>query len=226
MSELFLIRARLKDSLELRTLAPMLLPDNENDRVGAEHRLVWSLMAETPDQTRDFLYRVEAPGKFLILAPRRPRASALFDTDEPKSFAPALAVGDRLGFALRANATASVNRGADQRGKRRDVVSRALAEVTCEQRAEQRATVIGREGGAWLQRQGARHGFAVAPGLLVEEQEPLSLPRRGNRPARLGRLEFSGSLTVNNPAGFVAALAQGFGRGKAFGLGLMLIRRI
>jgi CRISPR system Cascade subunit CasE len=38
-------------------------------------------------------------------------------------------------------------------------------------------------------------------------------------------LEFAGVLTVRDPARFLAALAQGFGHAKAFGCGLMLIRR-
>jgi CRISPR system Cascade subunit CasE len=32
-------------------------------------------------------------------------------------------------------------------------------------------------------------------------------------------------LTVRNPASFLATLGQGFGRARAFGCGLMLIRR-
>ena len=58
-----------------------------------------------PDQRRDFLWReMEQRGAFLILSARAPvDRHALFELDEPKSFAPALAAGDRLGFSLRAN---------------------------------------------------------------------------------------------------------------------------
>jgi CRISPR system Cascade subunit CasE len=51
---------------------------------------------------------------------------------------------------------------------------------------------------------------------------------RGRGKARdieLGVLDLEGTLEVCDPQAFVAALGHGFGRGKAFGCGLMLIRR-
>lgn len=48
---------------------------------------------------------------------------------------------------------------------------------------------------------------------------------RSRRDARIGVLDFDGELEVLDPERFVAALAVGFGRAKAFGCGLMLIRR-
>ena len=38
-------------------------------------------------------------------------------------------------------------------------------------------------------------------------------------------LDFEGMLTVINPASFLPAIARGFGAAKAYGCGLMLIRR-
>ena len=38
-------------------------------------------------------------------------------------------------------------------------------------------------------------------------------------------LDFDGILTVNDPAAFLLALSRGFGAAKAYGCGLMLIRR-
>jgi CRISPR system Cascade subunit CasE len=88
--------------------------------------------------------------------------------------------------------------------------------------------VIARAGRAWLDRVGARCGFRFsAPGdCNVVAHRVLALPREAGRPvARLGVLDLEGVLEVSDPVRFVAALADGFGRGKAFGNGLMLIRR-
>ena len=78
-----------------------------------------------------------------------------------------------------------------------------------------------------MSRQGATKGFAplktVVEGYTVLELGS-EITRRTNRP-RLGVLDLSGTLSVTDPALFVAALAQGFGRAKAWGCGLMLIRR-
>ena len=49
---------------------------------------------------------------------------------------------------------------------------------------------------------------------------------RRARPLRAGVLDLEGLLEIRDPERFLAALAQGFGRAKAFGCGLMLIRRV
>jgi CRISPR system Cascade subunit CasE len=41
----------------------------------------------------------------------------------------------------------------------------------------------------------------------------------------LSVIEFDGMLTVREPEIFITKVIRGFGRGKAFGLGLMLLRR-
>ena len=48
---------------------------------------------------------------------------------------------------------------------------------------------------------------------------------QGLAPIRFSVLDFTGVLEVRDPAAFLAAIARGFGRAKAFGCGLMLIRR-
>ena len=39
-------------------------------------------------------------------------------------------------------------------------------------------------------------------------------------------LDFEGALTVNDPDLFLASVRRGFGKAKAWGCGLMLIRRL
>ena len=91
----------------------------------------------------------------------------------------------------------------------------------------QRDDVIQQVGRAWLERQGARAGFTLTePTLLrVDGEDHRALPRDGRRePIRFSVLDFEGVLEVTEPALFVTGLANGFGRAKAFGCGLMLIR--
>lgn len=90
----------------------------------------------------------------------------------------------------------------------------------------QRDDVIQEVGRGWLERQGAGAGFLLPEGapLRVDGEDHRSLPRGKGRPIRFSVLDFEGVLEVSNPALFVAALARGFGRAKAFGCGLMLIR--
>lgn len=225
MTSLWLCRARLRqDTAAVGSLARLLVPDGGGARTAAAHRLVWALFADAPDRQRDFLWRQEGPGRFMALSARPPLPlSDLFEV-ECKPFEPALAAGDRLAFTLRANPV--VSRGAPgTRGRRHDVVMNALHDLPKGERAAARLPAVMDAGRAWLARQGAAHGFVPADGVGVDCYETVRIPRDKGDPLRFGQLDFTGVLTVADPATFLPALSNGFGRARAFGCGLMLIRR-
>lgn len=238
MTEMILSRAWLRTDTTVRAIAPLLLPAGPA-RLGAAHRLVWSLMSDGPDRTRDYLWREERPGAFLILAPRvAAGGGGLFDI-ESKPWSPRFRVGDQLGFLLRANPT--VERSTEDPSRKRtlgrarsmrdDVVMHALYPVPASDRAARRPELMVEAGRDWLIGQGERVGFVLDLNQLrVDGYETVQIPRNGhrgdNRPAVVySRLEFEGMLTVLNPVGFLAAVTGGFGRARAFGNGLMLLRR-
>jgi CRISPR system Cascade subunit CasE len=232
MTTLYLSRARLRRDAPLAALAQLLVPDAAQARAAASHHIVWSLFADGPDRQRDFLWREDRPGEFLTLSPRPPAdPHGLFDLDH-KPFEPALRAGDRLGFSLRANPVIARPKSPPRpgqpagRGQRHDVVMDALFHLPPgEARAEARPRMVAEAGNAWLARQGAAHGFTPEQ-VAVDGYDRLQIPRgKESRPAVLGVLDLQGTLRVEEPVAFLAALAQGFGRGKAFGCGLMLIRR-
>ena len=225
---LYLTRARLRRDASVAALAPLLLPEDANERALASHRLAWSLMPSDAGATRDFLWREEGPGRFMLLGARAPMPSALFHV-ETTPFEPLLAEGDLLHFVLRANPTVA-RRVLGQRSARDDVVMHALHDLPGQRqggRDAARPDLIQREGSAWLLRIGQRHGFAPDPArLAVDGYNLLRIPRAGRpQPIRLATLDYQGVLTVNDPSAFLSGLATGFGRGRAFGCGLMLIRR-
>lgn len=225
MSALFLVRATLRRDAPLASLAPLLLPAESGPRAEAAHRLVWALFSDSPDRDRDFLWREEAPGRFLALSPRAPNELPDVFTVESKEFAPQLAVGDRLAFALRANPVVARKGPGDKRGKRHDVVMDAIhALPQGEARRAARPEQVIRAGRDWLARQGEAHGFTPDPDVAVDGYETVRL-HRPPKGLTFGRLDFQGLLTVTDPPRFLAALGQGFGRARAFGCGLMLIRR-
>ena len=100
----YLTRAVLNRQAPEHTLRPLLNPVNWDMAFDAHHRLMWTLFPDRGSK-RDFLWRAEDKGKFLILSSREPQGSRLFKPLESKSFAPVLAAGDLLAFILRANAT-------------------------------------------------------------------------------------------------------------------------
>ena len=253
MTDLWLSRARLRRGAPVATLAPVLLPDRDDDRVSNGHRLMWSLFACDGDQRpRDFLWREDASGWFYTLSKRPPPDDhALLEVDAPMRFAPSLRPGDRLRFSLRANPT--VSRPLDGfRTHRRDptlkpshktahhdIVMHAIHALPDHARAEARRAAIQTAGRLWLEGQGARCGFTLPPApdpssansapdaLRVDGYRVLRPPRpRKAGQMRIGVLDFDGVLTVTDPQMFLVALAAGFGRAKAYGCGLMLIARV
>jgi CRISPR system Cascade subunit CasE len=201
------------------------VPEDAAARASASHRLVWALFADSADRKRDFLWREEKPGHFMALSARPPDdPHHLFDLDF-KPFAPNLSSGDRLGFTLRANPVVARPEARGQRGKRHDVVMDLLRDVPRGERAMARPEAVLTAGRAWLARQGEAHGFTPIGDTAVDGYDNVRIPRADGKPAVFGVLDISGLLEVRDPSEFLTRLSQGFGRARAFGCGLMLIRR-
>lgn len=91
-------------------------------------------------------------------------------------------------------------------------------------RQSKRLGLIGEEAQlAWLERQGARHGFDVVA-ALVTGSDMLHGHRSGSR-VSLRRVLFEGVLQVRDAKALRHALATGIGPGKAFGCGLLSLAR-
>lgn len=219
---LYFTQMRLCRTPSARALASLISPTDQAARIDAHHKLIWAAFTDGTECRRDFLWREEADGSFFALSKRPPVQMELFDPFVTKHFAPSLTVGETLAFALRANATRS-KRGAG----RVDVVMDALHAIPKDGRAAARPQIAQTEAAAWLERQGASAGFTLQA-LTGADYTTFTLPdyrgpRRGQ--PQFGILDLTGSLTVTNPSAFLAQLSRGFGRAKAFGCGLMLIRR-
>lgn len=260
--KLYLSRARLRARRgeALASIAPILIAGGAGDAAANGHRIVWMLFQETPDAGGSgnwrasvdgdgFLWRDEGDGRYLVLSRKRPTDShGLFDLDEPKEFAPSLAIGDRLRFVLRANPTIAIkaeggkgkpDEKARRRGKRVDVVMHALRHVPETDwdaktgRAFERDRLVTRTASDWLDRQGERAGFRRDPDapFIADNYTQVQIERRSGyrnqkgRPAGISVVDLEGHITVTDPAAFLAKLPLGFGSAKAFGCGLMLIRR-
>lgn len=247
LAPLHLSRLSLRTDADPADLAPLFLADGVRD--GHLHRLLWQLFTDiATDVPRPFLWREQEQAQqggsrvLYVLSDRLPQSwHPLFRIDT-RPFAPALQPGDRLSFHLRANATIAnrARRDAKGRGKREDIVMAAIHDVPTvrtdpseakNQRAEARERAIHEQGRAWLLAQLQAAGATSAPeAIVVEGYRRRQIPRDGRGPNRrapmvIGTLDFAGHLTVQQPGRFLARLAEGFGRARAFGCGLMLIRR-
>jgi CRISPR system Cascade subunit CasE len=220
----YLSRVRLRRDASLAALANVLVPPDADERGQASHRLVWSLFADGADRTRDFLWREEKPGQFMTLSARAPEDPHKLFEVQTKPFAPLLSPGDRLGFMLRVNPTVSRCSEPRKRGKRHDLVMDLLRHVPPGERAEARPELVSDAAHGWLARQGEANGFSGLD-LAVGGYDRVEIPRDNASAAVLGVLDVFGVLEVTEPARFLDKLQKGFGRARAFGCGLMLIRR-
>lgn len=147
-------------------------------------------------------------GHALVVTAERPA-----DT-ETKSYDPQLVAGAELQFVLRASVERRVERaGYDPVMRLREESGRPFHEI---------ATQVAK---AWLERQGKIHGFGYTE-LTTAEYVPLRFVRpRDSRTIRQSAIDMHGALRVTDVEAFRSALFAGIGRGRAWGLGLMLVRR-
>lgn len=232
MSTLYLSRARLcPDAFSREGFARII----RDDALG--HHAVWTMFGNEPRGSRPFLYRQETTGanpSFLVLSTREPDNPQGLWNIETKPFTPSLTQGTRLQFAVRVNPTLRRARretdgGASDApvGKRVDVVMDAkhkarLAGERVDERGLIETTTF-----AWLSKRAGVAGFRVEPdGFAAVGYRQHRVPRKGRTPpATFSTVDLSGTLVVEDPARLVEAIARGIGPEKAFGCGLLLIRR-
>ena len=238
MTDLYFSRARLVATHA--GLGPVLFPDEPSRRIAVAHRLVWTMFSPETGQ-RPFLFREEADslaagrearGAFYVLSHEPPGDGGGLFTLETKPFRPQLSVGERVRFSLRANPTVQRTVVIDGRRKtqRYDVAMHALHKLGAGERSAARLDVVREAGLAWLERHGPTSGFRLPDrdGVNVEGYDQFLVdPEKRRKGARAvhTRLEFEGELEVTDPSAFLQRVASGFGRARAFGNGLMLIRR-
>ncbi len=224
----WLSRVRIRPDAPIQALWRSIVPADRSERTTAAHRLLWVLFADDPDRERDFLWREAQPGIFYVLSKRVPQdVHGMFEIDGPREFAPSLQPGDRLRFALRVNATVSRGGSRDVRGKPADIVMDAIRGIDGKARASARTAALVPTATQWMNARGERQGFALRPdSLSVLAYETIRLGRESRgAAATIGVLDLEGELEVRDPDPFLDAVYRGFGRAKAFGNGLMLIRR-
>lgn len=194
------------------------------------HQVLWDLFPGDATARRDFLFRRdETDGwpMFYLLSARRPVNDQGILDIESKSFNPQLQTGDRLGFSLRANPVRTRKTDDPNPNKRRrdDVVWHLKKRYKNQGEAvPSQAEVVQQAGEAWLAHQGKRHGFEVQS-VRVDgyQQHQIGGSKRN---LRFSTLDFNGVLTVTKVDDFIRALTKGIGPAKAFGCGLMMVKRL
>lgn len=215
-----------------------------------EHKWLWQFFPSEKDQKRDFIYRrheVDVSGKhevvkvprFYVVSPRAPVAFGAAWRVDSREYAPRLQQGQRLSFELRANPVIS-KKDAAGKSRRHDVVIDAKQKLLIEKgfppeakwkawkEEDKRPSLYEVATPAclgWLDRRAAAAGFRVISAEVDAYQQVKERKTNEQGDIQLSTVDFSGELIVEDPALFQVTLFHGLGHAKAFGCGLLLIKR-
>lgn len=201
-----------------------------------EHQWLWQFFPAPDGTRRDFLFRrwdTEGMPRFYVVSNRPPQPFSTAWSIQTRGYAPMLEVGAPLGFDLRANPV--VTHSGEGKHARHDVVMQEKKRLLQEhglarwhewQESDKPAlyTLVHRTCGAWLRARASRLGFQLDEANLAVDGYQQHKERNGR--LRFSSVDLSGKLTVVDPTAFGVALRDGIGPAKAFGCGLMLVRRI
>jgi CRISPR system Cascade subunit CasE len=223
MVNVYVSTVRIRDE---RAIAPVVY---RRARVGQalapEHHVVWSLFDRNENERR-WLYRRLTDRDLRIISTNAPKSStyAAVVTMREQNF-DWLKPGMRLVFKLRANAVHRVV--ANGKTRKVDVVMHALHPLPPEERSAQRDDITQAAYLAWMQRQGAAHGFSVEQETFqVVAHYRERIPRRSAAPALINCGELVGLLTVTDAQALGRCLSEGLGASRAFGCGLLEVARV
>lgn len=191
-----------------------------NAKKDSGHALIWSLFSDDPQKERDFLFRETREGQFLIISKNPPQFDDNIWEIKTKPYQPSVQNGQRFGFALRVNPTKAIKIEGSEKSKRIDVLMHAkkqnFGKLSFEEREE-----IGLE---WLSQKLIREGAKLEVTLSqIMQYSQIKLAHKPNN-ATIAIIDVEGVLEVIDAKLFQKALLNGIGHGKAFGLGLLLLR--
>lgn len=196
-----------------------------------EHQALWNLFAEDPDASRDFLFRRDeqhGQPRYYLVSAREPSDLHHLWHVETKDYQPQLQAGQKLAFSLRANPVIT-RTNSEGRSKRNDLVMDIKAQTGWRKAdpADRPALndLIQQAGEQWLTGRQEKIGVHIDRLVADGYHRHQSYKHRQKNPIRYSTLDLQGWLTVMDSEKLLFALLNGIGPAKAFGCGLLLVRR-
>lgn len=177
-----------------------------------EHQMIWDLLPKDATAKRDFMYRRTDEGDipfYYLLSEREPEVQVDYLNCSSCWYEPKLQMGDRLAFSLRVNAVKTPQRPKGVKQKRIGLLGAD-------------------ELHGWLLAQGNKGGFQLQSETLVVENTQVHQVIKPDDPNHrtFTSVDLRGRLQVTDAEVFTReVLFKGLGRSKAFGCGLLLVKR-
>lgn len=182
------------------------------------HQWLWDLFPGGKE--RQFLYRreeLQGAFRFFVLSQEQPAASAIFDV-QTRPFAPMLSAGQTLRFNLRANPTVCKN------GKRHDLLMEAKRQRKTQGDSRGYLVLSAASGADVVGAPGEQNGFTLRETSVDAYRQQQIRREKSRQMIQFSSVDYTGVLVLNDPVLFLQRLAQGYGKSRAFGCGMMMIK--
>lgn len=211
------------------------------------HQALWQLFDLPSNSPRPFLYREYEQGGqlfYYVLSTIKPKTDHPYFLVQTKAFNPKFHEGQRLAFELRANPVVTIKNEAGK-SSRHDVLMQAKKSMI-EQGFDDAYSIdqaMFDAGVDWITqfKRMQSWGVVIHPNLElsaymqhqfrrtredITQQNQADTAKKGtvNKRIQFSSLDYTGALEIQDAALFYEQLLQGFGKQKAFGCGLMLVR--
>lgn len=220
-----------------------------------EHQMIWDLMPKDANAKRDFIYHrddTQAIPLYYLLSARKPENNNPLLHIQTTKYVPQLQQGDYLQFNLKANAVKTTKVSNDSKKRKRQDIIEAMVDVFKAKHPDPQdrpssGYIHHKASKEWLVKQGEKCGFEIN-NLIVQGHNYHAISHKNKRYTMnrktcpkdhicFSSIDLTGQLRVLNPELFNEKcfferdkqsnqFIAGLGRAKAFGCGLMLIRRI
>lgn len=181
-----------------------------------QHRALWKLFPDRPEDQRDFLYRVEQYTKgqgadVIVQSQQQPLPSDTVNLLASRELNVSLQKGQRLRFRLRANPIKSIkDESKGEQIKNGKSYTRSVRVPLIHEEQQQ----------AWLVRK--LNEAATLEAITIQPELPLNFRKQNQqRSGKIQPLLFEGILTVDNPDALLKLMVEGVGPAKSFGCGML-----
>jgi CRISPR system Cascade subunit CasE len=225
------------------------LNNHEHDKYRDRfHKVMWEMFEVERGGERPFVYNIHRGDDnfpvFHIVSEIPPQPHSDLWSVQTKEYNPQIQAGEILDFSLCASPTARTKptpkdssgiptslRAKDNflRGKEIDAIIEArkesLQSFPPESKGYQSSeAIIQSAGRAWLIKQSAKYGFSIPEPektLMVFGYSTMKLKKENH----FSSIQYKGILRVEDEERFRTTLFEGLGKGRAFGCGLLMVKR-
>lgn len=195
----------------------------------SHHQWIWKCFEDESNiglEQADFLFRLDVISnipKVYLLSKRSPKQKILNWIVKTRDFSCEARPGDLFQFSLRANPV--ITRGSPEKRARHDVIMHAK-KLAREQENANELEEIDKAAKAWLAKRASKLGVELLEETVEYSNYCQVKMRDENKLISLSTLDYRGVFRVVDGEQLSVSIQQGIGPAKAFGCGLMLIRRL